>query len=112
MDKVTKFLCDFRALKADAWEVLFKELGNAQLLASLEMRTEERNKLIEALNEEDYSEGPVVLSDGEAWIFGKMYKGKELCIKIMIGWYGEEVICISFHLSENKIIYPFKKLVV
>ncbi|MBL7909812.1 MAG: toxin [Bacteroidia bacterium] len=113
MDKVTQFLEDFREKKASAWEVYFTEHGNAQMLANLEMRTEERNKIIDGITEEDYSDGPVIneVCGSTVWIFGKTHKSKEICIKIIVGWYGAEAICVSFCPSDQKINYPFKKLV-
>ena len=45
---------------------------------------------------------------GEMWVFGKDIKGRELYIKIMISNVCGQTICISFHLAEKKLTYPFK----
>ena len=41
-------------------------------------------------------------------VFGKDVKGREVYIKIMISQFGGQTICISFHLAEHKLNYPFK----
>ena len=46
---------------------------------------------------------------GEMWVFGKDVKGREVYIKIMISENECQTICISFHLAETPLKYPFKK---
>ena len=41
------------------------------------------------------------------WIFGKRIEGKEVYIKITLGGYNKETFCISFHIAEHKMSYPF-----
>lgn len=41
-------------------------------------------------------------------VFGKDVKNREVYIKIMISDYGGQTICISFHLAEAPLKYPFK----
>ena len=58
----------------------------------------------------DYSEGPVIdtLNQcGEMWVFGKDVKGQEVYIKITLGK-GSSALCISFHIAEHPMNYPFK----
>ena len=60
---------------------------------------------------DDYVQGPVVdeLNKlGEMWVFGKDVKGREVYIKIMLGGEGCQTICISFHIAEHTLKYPFK----
>lgn len=45
---------------------------------------------------------------GEMWVFGKDVKEREVYIKIMISNINGQTICISFHLSESPLSYPFK----
>jgi hypothetical protein len=45
---------------------------------------------------------------GEMWVFGKNVKGQEVYIKIMLGQPGRSTICISFHIAEHPLNYPFK----
>ena len=42
------------------------------------------------------------------WVFGKDVKGREVHIKIMISNLNGQTICISFHLAEYPLNYPFK----
>ncbi len=65
------------------------------------------------LSVEDYSSGPAPDrgGDGDVWIFGKVFNGKEAYIKLKISVDGEKevAVCISFHPAEHSIYYPFKK---
>ena len=59
----------------------------------------------------DYSEGPVeeeIYGGADMWVFGKTIKKREVYIKITMGPIGSSVICISFHLAQHKMNYPFK----
>jgi len=110
-EEVATFLKDFKE-KMKFWEVLFRdERGkNAQALVDLELRPIERKVILERLTVQEYSEGPIAekLYGGSAmWVFGKTIKKKEVYIKITMGAIGASVICISFHLAEYKMNYPF-----
>ncbi len=86
-------------------------LKNLQTLAELEINTSEREQEILSLVVEDYSSGPEkdTLNKGDdMWIFGKMVKGREIYIKITLGGYNGAAFCISFHLAEHKLNYPYK----
>ena len=66
--------------------------------------------VIENLVVEDYVQGPVVdeLNKlGEMWVFGKDVKEREVYIKITLGK-GASALCISFHIAEHPMNYPFK----
>jgi hypothetical protein len=41
------------------------------------------------------------------WVFGKDVKGQEVYIKITLGK-GSSALCISFHIAEHPMNYPFK----
>jgi hypothetical protein len=45
----------------------------------------------------------------QMWVFGKEVKQREVYIKITMGFPGTSTICISFHISEHPMKYPFKK---
>ncbi len=84
---------------------------NAQTLADLELRPIDRDKVLENLKIEDYSDGPLedTLYKGvDMWVFGKEIKKNDIYIKISIGYAGARVICISFHIAEHNMNYPFK----
>lgn len=110
--EVIVFLNDFKT-KMGIWDVLFRdERGkNAQTLAALELRPNERKTVLESLTAKDYSQGPIEekLYGGSAmWVFGKTIKKQEVYIKITLGAIGASVICISFHLAAHKMHYPLK----
>jgi hypothetical protein len=110
--EVTAFLKDFK-IKMGIWDVLFRdERGkNAQALAVLEIRPNERKIILESLTIKDYSQGPVIeklYGGSDMWVFGKTIKKQEVYIKISLGASGTSVICISFHLAEHKMHYPLK----
>lgn len=110
--EVSAFLKEFKQ-KMTIWEVLFRdERGkNAKALVDLELRPNERKSILENLQTNDFSEGPMEekLYGGSAmWVFGKIIKKQEVYIKITLGAMGGSVICISFHLAEHKMHYPLK----
>src|SRR4051812_37761734 len=99
-DEVGRFLMEFHA-KKKVWEIFYRDDRgkNAQALADLEIRPIDRNKVIDGLIVEDYSQGPIkemVFNGADMWVFGKTFKGKEIYIKITMGWKNGAVICISF----------------
>ncbi|MBO4316595.1 MAG: toxin [Prevotella sp.] len=84
---------------------------NLQTLADLEITAVYRRKVILNIEPEDYSEGPIVDTlnkVGEMWVFGKDVKGREVYIKITLGHPNNSTICISFHIAEHPMSYPFK----
>lgn len=110
--EVTAFLNDFKT-KMGIWDILFRdERGkNAQALAALELRPNERKAVLESLLAKDYSQGPIeekLYGGSDMWVFGKTIKKQEVYIKITLGAMGASVICISFHLAEHKMHYPLK----
>ena len=110
--EVAIFLKDFKE-KMKIWDVLFRDDRgkNAQALIELELRAATRKEILENLAVEDYSEGPnedVLYGKADMWVFGKAIKKQEVYIKITMGAIGASVICISFHLAENKMNYPLK----
>ena len=83
---------------------------NAQALINLEITPKYRDSVIINLEVEDYSERPVIdtlYRCGEMWVFGKDVKGQEVYIKITLGK-GSSALCISFHIAERPMNYPFK----
>ncbi|MFW5804228.1 MAG: toxin [bacterium] len=110
--EVASFLKDFKE-KMKFWDVLFRDDRgkNAQALVDLELCPFERKAILEALENKDYSEGPLkekLYGGVDMWVFGKIIKKKEVYIKITIGAMGSSVICISFHLAQHKMQYPLK----
>jgi len=106
------FLKDFKE-KMGFWDIIFRDDRgkNAQALVDLELRPIERKVILESLEVKDYSEGPLeekLYGGATMWVFGKVIKKKEVFIKITMGSMSSSVICISFHLAQHKMHYPFK----
>lgn len=111
-EEVRTFLAEFTA-KLRVFNILYRdERGkNSKALLELEITPANRRKIIEALEVSDYSEGPLddtLYNIAPMWVFGKLVKRKEIYIKISMGRPNTNVICISFHLAEKPMVYPFK----
>jgi hypothetical protein len=109
--EVESFLKDFKE-KLNIWGVFFLARDkNLQTLADLEITPIKREETLKELVWQDYSEGPkpdAAYQGSEMWVFGKEVKSREVYIKITLGRAGSQVLCISFHLSEHPMQYPFK----
>ena len=85
---------------------------NLETLSVLGIPASRRTEVIKTLTPEDYSEGPIVstlMMWGDMWVFGKDVNGHECYIKISLGKDGGNVICVSFHVAEHPMDYPFKR---
>lgn len=99
--------------KITVFDIIFRDDRgkNLQTLATLEITPTYRKQVILNIEAEDYSEGPIVDTlnkMGEMWVFGKDVKGHEVYIKITLGYPNSSTICISFHIAEHPMNYPFK----
>ncbi|MEZ5199110.1 MAG: toxin [Bacteroidales bacterium] len=84
---------------------------NQQTLHDLEISPVKRIEIIKSLKTEDYSEGPLdekMRGILPMWIFGKIVKKKEVYIKVSMGTENNQAVCISFHIAEHPMNYPFK----
>ena len=79
---------------------------NFTITSTVQLKVIVKNLLVH-----DYVEGPVIdelNKSGEMWVFGKDVKEREVYIKITLGYENGQTICISFHIAEHPLIYPFK----
>ncbi len=111
-EEVEQFLRDFHQ-KLRVFEILFRDerTKNLQTLADLDISRVMRIKIVAQLEKQDYSEGPLddnLYGLASMWVFGKVVKQQEVYIKISMGQPGGSVICISFHIAEKPMRYPFK----
>jgi len=109
-EEVNLFLNEFKQ-KMEIFDVIFlNREKNLQALLDLEIVRANRSAYLKALKTKDYFNGPTPDQFGgrELWEFGKKIKGKEVYIKVSLGTVNKPVICISFHLAERKIKYPFQ----
>ena len=113
LKQIGLFLTDFKQ-KLLVFGVFFIHRDkNIQTLLDLEITSLQRVYYLQNLTVEDYSEGPNDdLFDPESppnYIFGITINGKEIYIKINLGKPQKSVMCISFHISDIKMKYPFKE---
>ena len=84
---------------------------NQQTLHDMEISPNERKEIISSLEAKDYSQGPLdekMHGILPMWVFGKQVKSEEVYIKVSMRRHGGEAVCISFHIAERPINYPFK----
>ncbi len=111
--EIEEFLIDFKQ-KLKVYNVFFKHRDkNLQTLLDLEITPKQREEFLLNLEPTDYSNGPIADAfDPESppnYEFGITIKKKEVYIKINMGKPEKSVMCISFHIAEHKMVYPFKK---
>lgn len=110
-EEVQRFLDQMKE-KIKVFDIIYRDDRgkNTQTLVDLEITPKYRDTVIVNLEVRDYSEGPIIdtLNEyGEMWVFGKDVKEQEVYIKITLGK-GANTICISFHIAEYPMDYPFK----
>ena len=112
VEDVKAFLDQFN-VKAQIFGIRFRDDRgkNRETLLQWEITPWQREVIVKSLQVEDYVEGPVIDElnrKSEMWVFGKDVKGHEVYIKITLGYENGQTICISFHIAEHTLTYPFK----
>ena len=110
---IERFLNDFKQ-KFKIFGVFFINRDkNEQALLDLEITSKQREEFLLNLKPEDYLSGPFTDAyDPDSppnYEFGITVKNKEVYIKINMGKPEKSVMCISFHIAEREMKYPFKK---
>ena len=110
--EIASFLKNFKE-KMKIWDVLFRDDRgkNIKALVDLEIRPIERKNVLEKLEIKDFSEGPFkdkLFGSADMWIFGRKIRKHEVYIKITMATMNNPVICVSFHIAQYKMKYPFK----
>lgn len=111
-NEVAQFLKRFKT-KLKVFDIFdIEREKNTQGLLDLELSLIQRKKVLMQLEVKNYCEGPLeetMHGESNMWVFGKEVRDKEVYIKIALGAESEPVLCISFHIAEHKLDYPFKK---
>ena len=112
IEEVGAFLEQFNT-KVQVFGILFRDdrQKNRETLQVLDITPLQRELIVKNLQVQDYVEGPVIDElnrKSEMWVFGKDVKGREVYIKITLGYQNGQTICISFHIAEHPMQYPFK----
>lgn len=109
-DEVGAFLKELQAI-GKAGEVIFIDRDkNKQALLDLEISPKQREEYIKKLTINNYSEGPLKndqYGNNPNWVFGIDIKSREIYIKINLNYLN--IICVSFHIAEHPMNYPFKQ---
>lgn len=113
-DNVEQFLQQIRT-KIDVFDIVFTPRSkNDQGPLDVEITALERKNTILSLTCKNYMSGPNKDTNDtrrpDYYEFGVIIKGKEVYIKLSHGFENKPVICMSFHIAEYKITYPFKEL--
>lgn len=112
IEDVKLFLEQF-SIKTEVFGIIFRNdrPKNRETLLLLDISPLQREMIVKNLQVSDYVQGPVIdelNKSREMWVFGKDVKGHEVYIKITLGYENCQTICISFHLAELSLKYPFK----
>ena len=112
IDDVKTFLEQFN-IKTQVYGIRFRDDRgkNRESLLKLDITPLQRELIVKNLVPRDYLEGPVIdelNKQKEMWVFGKDVKDREVYIKITLGYDNGQTICISFHIAEHQLEYPFK----
>ena len=112
IEDVKLFLEQF-SIKTQVFGIIFRNdrPKNRETLLLLDISPLQRELIVKNLQVSDYVQGPVIdelNKSREMWVFGKDVKGHEVYIKITLGYPNSSTICISFHISEHPMNYPFK----
>lgn len=110
--EIEGFLRDFKQ-KLGFWGILIRSDRdkNFKTMTALEYSFNDVKKELSGLEIGHYAKGPLtdnLYRDADMWVFGKLIQGQEVYIKITMGQPGDKVLCISFHFSEETLIYPYK----
>lgn len=111
--EIQKFLNDFHQ-KVEVFDIIIlnDREKNAKTQAVLGLSPNAQRDVIKEIQVQDYSEGPItnILNAwGDLWVFGKDVNNQEVYIKIAYGMPNRQAICVSFHLAEFPMSYPYKQ---
>jgi len=112
-DDVLQFLRNFKqAASSNRGVFIIPRQTTRQTLRDLGLTKRNLKDELLGLTLLDYSKGPESDRDrgGDIWIFGKKVAGHEIYIKLKIFRLDGEYCakCISFHVAEYSLSYPFK----
>jgi hypothetical protein len=86
---------------------------NLETLALLGINRQDARDRVMGLSPEDYVRGPDPDNNHPAldvWVFGLSLSGEEVYVKLqVISDPPEQCVCISFHVSEHPMHYPFRE---
>lgn len=113
LPEVERCLQEFKT-KRSIFSVIFldRDKNSTRTLLKLGISGDNRLTCLRELEAADYVQGPLANQQPtEAlWVFGRTIWRREIYIKVSLGRPNNPVLCISFHLAEHPLRYPFKTL--
>ena len=111
---VRNFLKEFKKIATEGRGIdIVSRRKNIDSLVKLRLTKRNCKNEILSLSVSDYCDGPKPDKDrpGEIWEFGKSILGNDVYIKLKIAQAGKEKIakCLSFHMAEFQLCFPFNK---
>lgn len=110
--EIEQYLTDLKQKIKIFGILIWDERGkNRQALLDLEITPNQRIEEILKLSVENYIQGPLdekMHGILPMWVFGIMLKGKEIYVKVSMGVENTQAVCISFHVAEFEMSFPFK----
>lgn len=112
--QVTKFLKAFKGAADVSTITYYRNQKNLDVFTVLGISQYHRTEYILGLKPSHYAQGPLEDDKGREsswWIFGTEIEGREIYIKIQISSSrrGPKPICMSFHIADHPLSYPFRK---
>lgn len=109
---VRDFLLEFKQIAAGCGVDIVPRTETRSTLAQLGLTMANLEKLLLGLSVADYCKGPESDQDrpGQIWVFGRVIEGYEVYIKLKVAHVGEHRIakCISFHIAQYPLGYPYR----
>lgn len=109
--EITEFLIKYKTHMQSKFTFIERE-KNMACLAQLGIKTHNVKDIINRLTFRDYTGGPLQdkkFRKHNVWIFGTKVFGHEVYIKLSDNFKAGLAKCISFHKSEHKCKYQYKK---
>jgi len=109
-EEINRFLGNFKkSINKHSLHVLKRD-KNIKTIVELGFKLLDVSDEILRLTYMDYIDGPKTDYDdnypGVLWEFGKNIKYEDIYIKLKLS--DDKPVCISFHVAEKKLAYPFK----
>ena len=107
--KVKLFLTLFKGLAQDNFSYV-NRATTIKTLAKFNLLPSQLKDILMGLTVEDYCEGPLPclnIPDETVWIFGYNLATKELYIKLKATTKPPMALCISFHIAQRKMRFPY-----
>ncbi len=113
-EEITAFLKKFKPLIVKEMNFVNRK-DNIATISYLGLTIPDVKGILSQLTYKDYVKGPekdIDRSGNMIWEFGVHIKGEEIYIKLSDDFSFDKAKCISFHIAQYPIQYPYKKATV